>query len=355
MAELVEVYIERHARTLRTGVEEERRLRADVLPALGHLRLVDLSRRQIADLLHRKAESAKERGGNGTTANRLRSLLQRLLNKGIEWGHLDSNPAEKVGKVVEEASRARVLTDDELEKLWQETAKLPDYRTRSILQLLILTGQRVSEVAGMTRAEVSLDLATWTIPAARAKNGRAHSVPLAAPAVRLLDAALQENEGFEHLFPAPDTDFLESCVSMRVPPEKVSDLVKFDGSLVVNRTKGTVGAICDKEEHNILSLNLAHDIVSGTKSVEEARQYMAKAIADEKAGRKDPLSTDLQFRPDLAAADPDQPARMLGAPEDLTRPGRDLDKNRDMDKDKDLTPGKRPGELPKSSPEVPRR
>jgi hypothetical protein len=86
VADLVEVYIERHARTLRSAHEEERRLRADVLPALGHIRLSELSRRQIADLLHRKLEAAKERGGNGTTANRLRGLLQRLLNKGVEWG-----------------------------------------------------------------------------------------------------------------------------------------------------------------------------------------------------------------------------------------------------------------------------
>ena len=164
VAELVETYVERHARTLRTGKEEERRLRADVLPALGHVRLTDLSRRQIADLLHRKAEGAKERSGNGTTANRPRSLLQRLLNKGIEWGHLESNPAEKVGRVVEEASRARVLTDDELRRLWTGLQKLPDYRTRSILQLLVLTGQRVSEVAGMIRSEVNLDPEVYRRP-----------------------------------------------------------------------------------------------------------------------------------------------------------------------------------------------
>ena len=62
-------------------------MQADVLPALGHVRLAELNRRQIVDLLHRKAEAAKQRGGNGTTANRLRGLLQRLLNKGIEWGY----------------------------------------------------------------------------------------------------------------------------------------------------------------------------------------------------------------------------------------------------------------------------
>ena len=82
VADLVEVYLERHARTLRTAKEEGRRLRTDVLPALGHVRLAELNRRQIADLLHRKAEAAKERGGNGTTANRLRGPSSRLLGRG---------------------------------------------------------------------------------------------------------------------------------------------------------------------------------------------------------------------------------------------------------------------------------
>jgi hypothetical protein len=82
VADLVEIYIERHVRTLRTGGEEVRRLRVDVLPALGHVRLADLGRRQIADLLHRKAEAAKARGGNGTTANRC-AAAPRLLNKGV--------------------------------------------------------------------------------------------------------------------------------------------------------------------------------------------------------------------------------------------------------------------------------
>jgi integrase len=95
-----------------------------------------------------KAEAAKARGGNGTTANRLRGLLQRLLNKGVAWGLLDANPADKVSRVVEENARSRVLADEELAVLWGEIGKLPDYRTRSILQLLVLTGQRLGEVAG---------------------------------------------------------------------------------------------------------------------------------------------------------------------------------------------------------------
>ena len=203
VADLVEVYLERHAHTLRTAKEEERRLRTDVLPALGHVRLAELNRRQIADLLHRKAEAAKERGGNGTTANRLRGLLQRLLNKGIEWGYLDRNPVDRVGRLVEESSRSRVLTENELAVLWPRIGRLSDYRTRSILQLLMLTGQRVGEVAGMARAEVNLGAARWTIPAGRAKNGREHVIPLSAPALEIVGTALRASEGFEHVFPTP--------------------------------------------------------------------------------------------------------------------------------------------------------
>ena len=116
VADLVEVYLERHAYTLRTPKEEERRLRTDVLPAIGHVRLAELNRRQIADLLHRKAEAAKERGGNGTTANRLRGLLQRLLNKGVEWGYLDRNPVDRVRliKILSFARSHRERTDSAL-------------------------------------------------------------------------------------------------------------------------------------------------------------------------------------------------------------------------------------------------
>jgi integrase len=52
--------------------------------------------------------------------------------------------------------------------------------------MLILTGQRREEVAGMTWAELSDDLAVWTIPASRAKNGKTHVVPLPEPAREIL-------------------------------------------------------------------------------------------------------------------------------------------------------------------------
>ena len=68
------------------------------------------------------------------------------------------------------------------------TSGPPPARTtmRRILKLLLLTGQRRGEVAGMTWGELDLDRAVWSMPAGRTKNGLPHDVPLSQQAVALL-------------------------------------------------------------------------------------------------------------------------------------------------------------------------
>lgn len=82
-------------------------------------------------------------------------------------------------------SRDRVLADDELIAVWQ-AAENAGGSFGAIVKLLILTGQRREEVASMEWAELSGDRMTWTIPSSRAKNGKAHLVPLSAMARELL-------------------------------------------------------------------------------------------------------------------------------------------------------------------------
>lgn len=115
---------------------------------------------------------------------------------------------------------------------------------------------------------------------------------------------------YEHAFPAPHQDSIESFIDYRVPPEKVSDLAAFDGSVIVERTAGEVSARCHDEEANRLALNLMHDIVTGAKTVQEARDYYAKEFADYRRKKPTPYMEKLQFRPpDGGTADPD--ARVL--------------------------------------------
>lgn len=111
---------------------------------------------------------------------------------------------------------------------------------------------------------------------------------------------------YQHDFPAPHQDSIETVIDYRVPPGKFSAIAAFDGSVVVERTAGEVSARCHDEEANNLALNLMHDIVTDTKSVEEARSYYAKEFADYRRKKPTPYMEKLRFTPgDRSAADPD--------------------------------------------------
>jgi hypothetical protein len=87
-------------------------------------------------------------------------------------------------------------------------------------------------------------------------------------------------EEVPHNFPKPHKDVLEQFVDYHVPPDKADELAAFDGSVIVERTKGELSARCDKEEMNFLALNLSHDVVTGRRTVDEARRaYTEKAMA----------------------------------------------------------------------------
>ena len=114
-----------------------------------------------------------------------------------------------------------------------------------------------------------------------------------------------------HNFPVPHPDMLEQFVDYRVPVEKYSDLAAYDGSVIAERTKGEMSARCDKEEMNMLALNLAHDISTGKRSVQEAREFYAATAMAFMKGQKSPYTQGLLFKAARGStADPDKPAEM---------------------------------------------
>jgi integrase len=100
-----------------------------------------------------------------------------------------ANPLADLPVTKSTAKRERVLTDDEIAEVWRAAGDAGS-PYGAIIPLLILTGQRRREVAGMTWGELSDDLTTWTLPGERTKNGAAHVVPLSVPARDLLKALL---------------------------------------------------------------------------------------------------------------------------------------------------------------------
>lgn len=122
---------------------------------------------------------------------------------------------------------------------------------------------------------------------------------------------------YRHEFPAPHYDSVETVIDYRVPIDKFSALAAFDGSVVVERTAGEVSARCHDEEANNLALNLMHDIVTGAKSPEAARDYYAREFLDYRKKQPTPYMERLRFSPgDESARDPD--VRVL-SDEDLQR------------------------------------
>jgi hypothetical protein len=118
-------------------------------------------------------------------------------------------------------------------------------------------------------------------------------------------------EEVAHDFPMPHTDLLEQFIDFRVPVGKFDELARYDGSVVVERTKGEISARCDKEEMNFLALNLAYDVIMGNKTVQEARMYYAKAAMDFMKGIRDSYTQGLKFTlPGGNTGDPDKPAKM---------------------------------------------
>lgn len=100
-----------------------------------------------------------------------------------------------------------------------------------------------------------------------------------------------------HDFPLPHVDYMEHTIFYDVPQDKLADLLVFDGSSTINRTTGELSARCDLEAHNILTLNLDHDIVTGKKSVAEARKAFGDIVQEEMMGKRPAYTTALQFKP----------------------------------------------------------
>jgi integrase len=176
----------------RSYVEIERHLLRNLKP-LHALPLAEIerNRRIIA------VELARLTVENGPTeANRTHTSLGKFLNWCVGEGFIDANPTKFVNKN-SEASRERVLIDSELADIWHA---LPHNDFGDVLRLLVLTGQRKREIGALEWGEVDLDRNLITLPPARTKNRRWHTIPLSGPAAAILKARVAHSAGRKTVF-----------------------------------------------------------------------------------------------------------------------------------------------------------
>ncbi len=113
-----------------------------------------------------------------------KALISKIYSFGIGRGLVEHNPCLLVPMPARERPRERVLTEEEIRRLWRA---LDDEHPvmAATFRMRLLTAQRGVEVLKMRWQH--LDGAWWTIPADIAKNGLTHRVPLAPQALTLLD------------------------------------------------------------------------------------------------------------------------------------------------------------------------
>lgn len=182
VSEFASTFIERYAKPKnKAWQEQERILKADVLPLIGALKINAVERKHIIKLLDKKEDA-----GAPVARNRLLSLLSKVFAFALERALIDVNPALGIKKLPEQA-RERTLTTDEIKRLWSATSNESNFSisTRLVLRLALLTGQRIGELCQMSESQINGDL--WTIPTT--KNGLPHSVPLCPMALDLIDTA----------------------------------------------------------------------------------------------------------------------------------------------------------------------
>ena len=109
----------------------------------------------------------------------------------------------------------------------------------------------------------------------------------------------------KHDFPKTHMDCMEQTVYYKVPVDKARMLDEFDGSVTIDRTQGFLAARCDKEENNLLALNLAYDIITGKKTVAEARKAYGENIMAAMKGNKSEYMRKLMFSSNMSSPDAD--------------------------------------------------
>jgi integrase len=163
----------------KTCAERRRHLKRDWKPF--HPRPVhEIDRRAVAARLQ---ILAAEHGP--IAANRSRATLSAFYAWAIGRGVADTNPVIGTVPPVRERSRTRALSAAEIREVWEGSG---DGEHGQIVKLLLLTGQRRGEVAGLNWGEIDLERSLWSLPPERTKNGLPHDVPLSRQAVVILQS-----------------------------------------------------------------------------------------------------------------------------------------------------------------------
>jgi integrase len=176
-------FLRRHVRKLRSAADVEATIRRELIPRWRERPIGEIGRRDVIALIEEIADS-----GRPAAARKAYALASSIFSYAVARGIVEASPCTsvKISTLIGGIEpRQRVLSDGEIRSLWQASEDI-EYPGGPFIKLLLLTGQRLREVAGMSWSEIDLEKSLWVIPAERMKANTAHEVPLSAAVVDIL-------------------------------------------------------------------------------------------------------------------------------------------------------------------------
>jgi integrase len=183
-AVVAELIADLRGRDLRTVDDIERVINRVLLPEWGPRPISDITWPEVKAIV----DKTKARGKK-SQARHIFAYCRLLFNFAREQGYITISPCDhkKPSKFIgPQAPRERTLNNDELRTLYR-AAERAAYPWGPLVRMLLLTGQRRSEVSESIWSEFDLAGRLWPIPAKRMKGKAAHTVPLTDEVMAILD------------------------------------------------------------------------------------------------------------------------------------------------------------------------
>ena len=180
--------------TKRSAINDDSKFRLHLEPKFGHLRLCDITTRDV-QMHHASIRESHSPG----TANRHLALLSATFRKAMEWDKLNRNPAAGIKAFKENNQRQRFLSPDEIGRLFAAMEQEKNKVAVAALKLLLLTGTRRQEALGAQWKDINLDQGQWWLP--HTKNGTGRYVTL-SDEVKAILVALPSRATGGFVFPS---------------------------------------------------------------------------------------------------------------------------------------------------------
>ncbi|WP_236026792.1 tyrosine-type recombinase/integrase [Geomonas diazotrophica] len=190
LKELGEDYLKRYAQVNKRSWHVDKRiLEKEVYPHWGRQKAQDITKRHVIALLDRVVDR-----GAPQSANSIFKVLRKMFNWAVRKDILKTTPCIGIDMPAPLRLKDRALTAEEIRTVWHglENGTMITADAIRAIKLVLVTAQRPGEITGMHTSEI--ENGWWTIPSERAKNGKAHRVPLSPLALELIEESIEQNK-----------------------------------------------------------------------------------------------------------------------------------------------------------------